>query len=305
MGPVTLEDAAGQQRNRERMEQEETRAAAQRRGRGVKTEEEALQEASTGRELPVEQDLGSATPGNGHGVCQLSAEGDPITRSANGDLEDVYSVGTPDGVTKTVYPNGSVTVTEGNRQTRYHQAPEQVEHGRQDLNGSAGVPLEPVPVATPSEPVASTQPPQSQDQTTTTSGAAAQSNEPETGISGDTAGDVATIAGGGGEGLEKETESPGRHRDPAGNLPGDNQTWQKISSKAKLVGNLGDIASVGKAGYDAYNDPANAGHYFGQSLGSAAGGTSGAYIGSAIGAFGGPAAPVTIPLGAAIGAYVG
>lgn len=130
MGPVTLEDAAGQQRNRERMEQEETRAAAQRRGRGVKTEEEALHEASTGRELPVEQDLGSATPGNGHGVCQLSAEGDPITRSANGDLEDVYSVGTPDGVTKTVYPNGSVTVTEGNRQTRYHQAPEQVEHGR-------------------------------------------------------------------------------------------------------------------------------------------------------------------------------
>lgn len=255
MGPVTPEDAAGQQRNRERMEQEDTRAAAQRRGRGVKTEEEALQEASTGRELPVERDPGSATPGNGHGVCQLSAEGDPITRSANGDFEDVYPVGTPDGVTKTVYPNGSITVTKGNKQTRYHQAPEQVEPGelviesetydreknetrqvfrrgdrlveqvkpgRQDLNGPADVPLEPVPVATPTEPVASTQPAQTQDQTTT-SGAVAQSNEQETGISlGDTAGDVATVAGGAGKGLENETENPGRHRDPSGNLPGDN-----------------------------------------------------------------------------------
>lgn len=290
MDPVTPEDAAGQQRNRERMEQEETRAATQRRGRGVKTEEEALQEASTGRGLPVERDLGSATPRNGHGVCQLSDEGDPITRNANGDLEDVYPVGTPDGVTKTVYPNGSITVTEGNRQTRYHQAPEQVEHGRQDLKGPAGVPLEPVPVATPSEPVASTQPAQSKKQTTT-SGAAPQSNEPEKGISlGDTAGDIATVAGAAGEGLEKETESPGRHRDPAGNLPGDNQTWQYIGKVAKGAGKARDVISGRQAVIDAYHDPDHVGFYIGETAGEVLGGS---------------AAPVTIPLGAAIGAYVG
>nr|WP_162933203.1 hypothetical protein [Corynebacterium lactis] len=338
IGPVTAEDAAGQQRNKAKIQRQQVdRAAAQRRGSGVKTSKEIMYESATGQKLPTERQVQPASTRPRHPVDEMSPEGDHITRDAQGRIDGVYPHGAPAGVRKTRNPDGSVTVTEGGRQTTYYPAPdkpsrgemvvesqtfdrdrnqtrqvldrdgarvEQVVSGRQEVNAPVGAPVKSVPVATPSEPVAGEQPIPSRGKSG--GNGAAKAAAPKESIRGPgRIGDAATASGGLGEGLLNDHESPGRHRSPRGELPKGNAAWRGIGKAAKGVGAAGNAYTLGKAGIDAWNDPTHVGHHVGKGLGSVAGGTVGAYAGSALGAFGGPIAPVTIPLGAALGAYLG
>ncbi|KAB3519017.1 hypothetical protein F8377_09870, partial [Corynebacterium zhongnanshanii] len=184
IGPVTAEDAAGQERNKRRAQHQ----AAQRRGRGIYTPEEEYQQAVTGRKLPVETTVHRGDQRAQHPVCEISAEGDAVTRNKDGFIDGVYPAGAPAGTDVIRHGDGSVTVVKGDRRTRYFPAPrsgsvgdrpvvesqtydagagqtrqvfvrsdgtvvQQVQEGVQEISSPADGRVHVMPVATPGDPV--------------------------------------------------------------------------------------------------------------------------------------------------------
>lgn len=136
----------------------------------------------------------------------------------------------------------------------------------------------------------------------------------ESGINGEqaigTAGNAASAVGNAGQAAQRANNAgPSGEGDPVGHRtdsPAERLSRSLGESGAvRGIGAAGNLISTGQTVSEIVEDPEHAGGTLGGAIGGAGIGTAGAYAGATLGALTGPAAPVMIPVGAAVLGYLG
>lgn len=134
------------------------------------------------------------------------------------------------------------------------------------------------------------------------------------GVSGDqvigTAGNAASAVGNAGQAAQRANNAgPSGEGDPVGHRtdsPAERFSRGLGESDAvRGMGAAGNIISAGQTASDVVEDTEHAGGTLGGAIGGAGIGAAGTYAGATLGALTGPAAPVMIPVGAAVLGYLG